>query len=217
MAAGTQAASAPTGAKRRDDSKKDRERGAQSEEELVRRNVETIARLEEAVKEQRSPGDRVADTITAFCGSMIFVWVHIAWFSGWTAFNALAPKNLRFDPYPFDFLTLVVSLEAIFLSTFILISQNRDARLADRRNHLDLQVNLLSEQENTKMLKMLEAIAEKVGADVGSDPSLKVLEEATDPKVLVEQIDRKMNGQEKKPGEKKPDDQKPDEKNAPSS
>ena len=222
MAAGTQAAAAPAGAKRRDDSNKDKNpkdeaRGAQSEEELTQRNVETIAQLEEAVQAQRSPGDRIADAITAFCGSMIFVWVHIAWFGGWTAFNALAPKNLRFDPYPFDFLTLVVSLEAIFLSTFILISQNRDARLADRRNHLDLQVNLLSEQENTKMLKMLEAIADKVGADVSGDPSLKVLEEATDPEVLIEQIDRKMNGQGKKLGEGKPDGKKSDEKNAPPS
>ena len=59
----------------------------------------------------------------------------------------------------------MVSLEAIFLSTFILISQNQDTRISERRNHLDLQINLLSEQENTKMLMMLQAIAEKVGAD----------------------------------------------------
>ena len=203
MAMAASSVAAPNAAPPRDNTKYDDLHGVQSEEELTRRNVETIARLEEAVKAQRSHGDRIADAITAFCGTIVFVWVHIVWFGGWTAFNALAPKNLRFDPFPFEFLTLVVSLEAIFLSTFILISQNRESRMADRRNHLDLQVNLLSEQENTKMLRMLSAIAKQVGADVSGDPSVKVLEQATNPEVLVEQIDRKMNGDKKKPEEKK--------------
>ncbi len=171
---------------------------SRSVDELTRRNVETICKLEEAAKEPQNFGDRVADFITAFCGSMTFVWAHIAWFGVWLSSNTLLPKPFHFDPYPFNFLTLVVSLEAIFLSTFILISQNRDARLADRRNHLDLQVNLLSEQENTKMLQMLDAIARKVGADIKGDNELKVLEEATDPQQLVEQIDRTFNGDDKK-------------------
>jgi hypothetical protein len=68
------------------------------------------------------------------------------------------PQAIRFDPYPFQFLTFVVSLEAIFLSTFILISQNRQNRISELRNHLDLQINLLSEQENSKVLAMLEAL-----------------------------------------------------------
>jgi uncharacterized membrane protein len=170
------------------------EEAPRSVEELMRRNVETICRLEEAAKEPQSVGDRVADFITFFCGSMTFVWVHVAWFGFWIGANILLPKDSRFDPYPFEFLTLIVSLEAIFLSTFILISQNRDSRLADRRNHLDLQVNLLSEQENTKMLQMLEAIARRVGADIGSDPDLQILEEATDPERLAEQIDATLNG-----------------------
>lgn len=157
--------------------------------ELTRQNVEHVAQLEASAEKQRTRGDRVSDAITAFCGSMTFVWVHIFWFGGWIILNTLLPKNLHFDPYPFSFLTLMVSLEAIFLSTFILISQNRDSRIADRRNNLDLQVNLLAEQENTKILQMLEAIAQKVGADISGDPSLKVLEEATDPETLIEQID----------------------------
>src|SRR5262245_45669196 len=68
-----------------------------------------------------------------------------------------------FDPYPFTFLTMVVSLEAIFLSIFVLISQNRMAHQADRRAHLDLQINLLAEQENTMMLRMLEQLCERQG------------------------------------------------------
>lgn len=158
-------------------------------DELTEHNVVTVSRLEEAAQEQRTRGDQIADTITTFCGSIAFVWVHVIWFGGWIGLNVLLPKKLHFDPYPFSFLTLVVSLEAIFLSTFILISQNRDAAIADRRNNLDLQVNLLAEQENTKMMEMLEAIARKVGADIKGDPSLNVLKAAKDPEKLIEQID----------------------------
>jgi uncharacterized membrane protein len=86
------------------------------------------------------------------------------------------PGLAHFDPYPFTFLTLVVSLEAIFLASFILISQNYELRISDRRNQLDLQINLLTEQENTKMIQMLERIAKKVGADI-PDPDVRILKE----------------------------------------
>src|SRR5262249_11289607 len=117
-------------------------------EELTERNVELIRQLEEAAKQERTKSDLVAEVIARFCGSMTFVWVHVVWFGGWIILN-LIPGIEHIDPFPFTFLTLVVSLEAIFLSTFILISQNHDARISERRNHLDLQINLLSEQENT--------------------------------------------------------------------
>jgi uncharacterized membrane protein len=92
---------------------------------------------------------------------------------------------------------LIVSLEAIFLSTFILISQNREKLVSDQRNQLDLQINLLAEQENTKMLTILERIATKVGARTDDDPHLQVLEQATRPEKLVEQIEEtiKQNSQ----------------------
>jgi uncharacterized membrane protein len=106
----------------------------------------------------------------------------------------------HFDPYPFTFLTLVVSLEAIFLSTFILISQNHETRLSERRNQLDLQINLLTEQENTKMLKILERIADKVGASTQDDPSLQVLEQSTRPEKLVEQIEEATEKTDQKQG-----------------
>src|SRR5947207_922988 len=88
-----------------------------SVEELTQRNVETVSKLEEATREQRSNADRVAEVIAAFCGSMTFVWVHVVWFGGWIVLNLL-PGFKHVDPFPFTFLTLVVSLEAIFLSTF---------------------------------------------------------------------------------------------------
>lgn len=157
-----------------------------SVEELTRRNVETVLKLEKAAREQRTRTDRLAEVIADFCGSMTFVWVHVLWFGGWVVFNLL-PGIKHVDPFPFTFLTLVVSLEAIFLSTFILISQNHDSRVSERRNHLDLQINLLSEQENTQMLRLLQQIAAKVG--VAHDPHTQVLGQATKAERLVEQIE----------------------------
>ena len=159
-----------------------------SADQLTEKNVETVTRLEEAAKEQRTPVDRVAEKIAGFCGSMTFVWVQVVWFGGWILLNSI-PGIPHIDPFPFTFLTLIVSLEAIFLSIFILISQNLNRRISERRSHLDLQLNLLSEQENTKMIVMLHAIAAKVGADLTQDPHLKALSEETQPERLIEQIE----------------------------
>jgi uncharacterized membrane protein len=154
---------------------------------LTERNIQAITKLEAAAKEQRTSGDRIAQVVANFCGSMTFVWVHVFWFGIWILMNII-PGIRHIDPFPFTFLTLVVSLEAIFLSTFILISQNHETRISERRNHLDLQINLLSEQENTTMLAMLQAIASKVGADLRSDPRLAALAKDTQPEKLAEQI-----------------------------
>jgi uncharacterized membrane protein len=118
---------------------------------------------------------------------MTFVWIHVVLFGGWILVNSLPGFN-HFDGFPFTFLTLVVSLEAIFLSTFILISQNQETRLTERRNHLDLQINLLTEQENTKILQILKQISEKLGVKIDDDPTVQILEQATRPEKLVEQI-----------------------------
>jgi uncharacterized membrane protein len=158
-------------------------------EEMTERNVQTIVQLEEAAKTSRSKSDQVADLIATFCGSMPFVWAHLIWFAIWIIIDTV-PGIRHFDPFPFNFLTLIVSLEAIFLSTFILISQNHETRLSERRNQLDLQINLLTEQENTKMLTLLGRIAEKVGVKTDDDPSLQVLEQATRPEQLVDQIEQ---------------------------
>lgn len=159
-----------------------------SADDLTQRNVELIRKLEEAAKQERTRSDLVAEAIAAFCGSMTFVWVHVIWFGAWVVIN-VAPRIPHLDPFPFTFLTLVVSLEAIFLSTFILISQNHDTKISERRNHLDLQINLLSEQENTRMIAMLRAIAAKVGAEIPHDPHLQALSEDTAPEKLVRQIE----------------------------
>jgi uncharacterized membrane protein len=163
-------------------------RSPRSVDDVTRENVAAMRKLEELAVAQRTFADRAAAFVARFCGSIVFVWIHVAIFAAWIAFNAL-PGLPHFDPYPFTFLTLCVSLEAIFLSSFILISQNYEMRVSERRNQLDLQINLLSEQENTKMLQILERIARKVGAHADTDPEVRILEEATRPEKLAEQIE----------------------------
>jgi uncharacterized membrane protein len=164
-------------------------RSAGSVEELTEKNVRSIAALEREAKNDRSGSMRVIDAITAFCGSLPFALLHAALFAAWIIVNSW-PGLPHFDPFPFTLLTLVVSLEAIFLATFILISQNEETRLTERRNALDLQINLLTEQENTKILSVLERIAAKLGVELTDDTTLAVLEQATRPEQLAEQIDR---------------------------
>lgn len=165
-----------------------------SADQLTERNVELIQQLEDVAKQERTKSDLVAEVIANFCGSMTFVWVHVAWFGGWITLN-LIPGIRHLDPFPFTFLTLVVSLEAIFLSTFILISQNHDSKINERRNHLDLQINLLSEQENTRMITLLRAIAEKLECEIPNDSELDILSEETDPQKVVAQIEQRENDQ----------------------
>ncbi len=161
---------------------------ATSVAELTEQNIRAIVALERSARAHESQVTRVAHHIANFCGTLPFLWIHVAWFSGWILFNTLGPAPHP-DPYPFTFLTLLVSLEAIFLSTFIMISQNEETRLTERRNALDLQVNMLTEQENTKMLRTLGKIAAKLGIP-DDDPSSTVLEQAMRPDKLAEQIDR---------------------------
>jgi uncharacterized membrane protein len=170
-----------------------RYREASTVEQLTEQNVKAIVELERAARAESTFSQRAAQRIAGFCGSMTFVWIHIAWFSGWVFFNTM-PGITHLDPFPYTFLTLLVSLEAIFLSTFILISQNEETRLAERRNALDLQINLLTEQENTKMLQVLSRIANQLGVPMEDDDTLSVLEQATRPEKLAEQIDKASSG-----------------------
>jgi uncharacterized membrane protein len=184
----------------RDPKSESEERKHHSGVEVTRRNVQAMRRLEEAQAARRTGADRIAAGIARFCGSMTFVWVHVVIFAVWLAYNSLPWFN-AFDPYPFTFLTLIVSLEAIFLSTFILISQNYDMRVSERRNQLDLQINLLAEQENTKALQMLERIEKKLGCHVDDGPQVHALEQATRPEALARQIEDAYD-EEKKPAQK---------------
>src|SRR5207253_319971 len=114
---------------------------------------------------KKGASDRFADTITAFAGSMWCVYAHALLFGFWIVANVgLVPGIKPFDPFPFVMLAMFASVEAIFLSTFILISQNRMQLMADRRAELDVQISLLTEHELTRAITLLDNIAQKMQA-----------------------------------------------------
>jgi uncharacterized membrane protein len=156
--------------------------------EITRRNVRTVLELEHLAVADPSFADRTAAFVARFAGSIHFVWVHAVLFGSWFILNSV-PGLPHWDPYPFTFLTMWASSESIFIASFILIAQNYSMRLSERRAQLDLQVNLLAEQEATKTLQMLEAIAKAVGAQCGDDAEVAALAEATRLESLARQID----------------------------
>ncbi len=155
----------------------------------VRRSVTEIVRLQRRDRQAMSRSDRIADGVTAFCGSMPFVYVHVVWFVAWVALNRGVFALTPFDPFPFGFLTMLVSLEAIFLATFVLISQNRQALQTDRRSKIDLQLNVIAEQEVTTILRVLDLISAHLGVDLTADPDLLGMEQVTDLTGLMDEID----------------------------
>ena len=163
-------------------------RTARSVADVTRANVKAMRELDEIENARRGWSDHVADLLARACGHIGFVIVHAIGFAAWMIWNTWGTDNPP-DPYPFTLLTLWASAEGIFLMSFILISQNFQARVAERRNQLDLQINLLAEQENSKMLLLLEAIARKVGALDDEDSEVGVLVQATQPEKLARQID----------------------------
>ena len=118
---------------------------------VIERNIRTIIHLRLKAAHERGLQDRIADVITSFSGRMIFAYVHIIWFAVWILLNTGSFGVRPFDPFPYGLLTMVVSLEAIFLSTFVLISQNRLSQEAEHRADLDMHIGLLTEHELTRV------------------------------------------------------------------
>ena len=147
----------------------------------VQKNIETILELEKAAVKSRSVAEHIADKVTTFAGSTPFIIIHVLWFGIWVLLNChVLPQIQSFDPFPFSFLTLVVSLEAIFLTLLVLMSQNRMTKEADSRAHLDLQINMLNEQETTITLRTVQKIAKHLGLDDENEENIKELCEETD-------------------------------------
>jgi len=129
------------------------------------------------IKKFKKLEDRTADRITSFAGTMRFVYIHTIWFGIWLVLNlGLFGAGLAFDVYPFGLLTLIVSLEAIFLSTFVMISQNRSSKAAEIRSELDYQTDVKAEKEIDIIMKTLDRIAIKQNVKI--DDLLEELEVA---------------------------------------
>ena len=154
-------------------------------------NVEAIKRWEQSLLHARSRAEQLSDWITATAASGPVLVVHVMWFTGWIATNCgLLPGVAPFDPFPFPFLTMTVSLEAIFLALFVLASQNRLARQSDKRAHLDLQIDLLAEREMTAVLQLLQDIAKQLNIKGTVTPEqLRDLAKKTDIHTLAEKLE----------------------------
>ena len=132
-----------------------------------------ITSLKSKIDAKRSVSEKVADSATGAFGSIPFLFINIALFSLWIIINLnLISGIVPFDLFPFGLLTMIVSLEAIVLSIFVLISQNRAATVDDLRSEIDLQVDLVTEQELTKLMHIVTAMAEKNGIDLSNDKEL---------------------------------------------
>lgn len=158
---------------------------------VLDRNINTLLEVQRQMDRKRNLQDKAADRITAISGSIPFVYLHITWFTGWILINTGFTPLPVFDPFPFGLLTAIVSLEAIFLSMFVLISQNRLSRLADQRSDLDLQINLLTEYEITRVLTIVDAIADHLKLKEGKNKELSELEKDVSPQMILQEMDKR--------------------------
>jgi len=125
---------------------------------------------------KRTLTEKIADWITSLFGSITFFLINAIFFIVWILVNTNQIKGIPpFDPFPFSLLTTFVSLEAIILAIFVLISQNRNSKIDDLREETSLQINLIEEKEITKLMKMMAIILERQGVDLSQDPELKKL------------------------------------------
>ncbi len=155
------------------------------------KSVQEISKIEKAALDRRTVAEKLGDAIATQAGRMWFILAHAVWFGIWIGLN----HGLNgFDPFPFSLLTTIVSLEAIF----ILMSQNRSSRQAEHRSHLDLQINLLAERENTLMIHMLRALCEKQGLQVIDRDEVYELEADLRPQDLSDELETNLPDSEKK-------------------
>jgi uncharacterized membrane protein len=158
---------------------------------VVHRNIRALTEVRRREEHRKTASDRIADGVTKFAGSMWCVYGHALLFGGWLFLNSVdVPGVRKWDPFPFVMLAMFASVEAIFLSTFILISQNRMQRLADRRAELDLQISLLTEHELTRVVHMLDEVSRRLGAPRPPEPELLDIKQDVHPEKVVEEIEK---------------------------
>jgi uncharacterized membrane protein len=170
-------------------------RKARPSRQTTEKNIESILKLEEKDEQELSAFHRVSHAVGWFVGTIYFVLFQCVFVLSWIALNTpLLGNNNAFDPHPFPLLSTVLALEAVLLTSFVLIRQNAMDLRSERRNHLDLQINLLAEKEATSILKILREIADHLDVDVSADAEREELAKDT----AVESIARDLRSKEKK-------------------
>jgi uncharacterized membrane protein len=156
---------------------------------VLERNIHALDERREREEANAGFQDRLAQAVTRATGSMAFVYLHLLLFGGWILANlGVIPGLPRFDP-SFTILAMAASVEAIFLSTFVLITQNRMAAAAEKRAELDLQISLLAEHEVTKIAAMVAAIAERLGIPADADPEIAEIKQDVIPEAVLDEIE----------------------------
>ena len=156
-------------------------------DELTRQNVAIIAEMERASSQARTPYDRLAEWLANLVGSWTFLIVQSLILVTWLTLNIVMWIR-HWDPYPFILLNLALSVMSAYAAPVLMISQNRQAKLNERRNHLDLQINMLAEQETTEILRLLRLLCEKSGVELTKDNNVRAFEEETKHVEIVRQI-----------------------------
>jgi uncharacterized membrane protein len=159
---------------------------------IVERNIKALLERKKEEDRRKSAEERIADSVTRFAGSMVFVYIHMSLFGLWIIWNLGWIGLKPFDP-SFVVLAMFASVEAIFLSTFVLISQNRSSIQADKRADLDLQVSLLSEHEVTRLVSLVTAIAKKMNIDDADHPELNELAQDIHPEEVMDTMENHKN------------------------
>jgi len=187
-------ATSPGSATAADDADQERTESDREHGEVLRTNIRAIADLEERALHRRGTANRLSAAISRATGSVPFALFHIVGLTVWFVLNTRVFRGVEpFDPFPFNFLTVVVSLEAIFLSVFVSMSQNHMTRQAEKRAHLNLQVDMLAEQELTAILRMVQGLCKKQGVEVRmGDDRLKELVKETDVQSLAAALEDRL-------------------------
>ena len=155
----------------------------------LRRNIEALRRRRDEEEARASGQERLARAITRFSGSMRFVYLHFALYGGWIIANlGWLPGVRPWDP-TFVVLAMIASVEAIFLSTFILITQNRMAAAADRRAELDVQISLLAEAEITKLVELVSEIAARMEVPAAHHGEIEEMKQLVQPEAVLDAIE----------------------------
>jgi uncharacterized membrane protein len=159
----------------------------------AKKSIKAVSDLEHEALARRTPAEAFSDFVVSQGGRPSVVALHAVWFALWMLWNSgRIPRVHAFDPFPFMGLSTIVSLEAIFLSLFILVSQNRATRRADERAHLDLQVNLMAEREATKMLRLLQALCAHHGLPEAADLEVSEMLRETEPATIARELEKHL-------------------------
>jgi uncharacterized membrane protein len=157
--------------------------------QVVHRNIRALLEVRQQYERSMTPQDHIADRITRFTGSMLSIILHALLFTAWILINLGVVPGIRpWDPFPFVMLAMFASVEAIFLSSFVLVSQNRMAALDTKRADLDLQINLLAEHEITQLITLTDAIAQHLGVNTGREAEVDELKRHVAPETVLAEI-----------------------------